>query len=175
MSPRDAYAIGGQKLNGGVSAAALAALTAAAMMVALSAMLTKRALASMPLEDVNCLVLLSPPLPPIKMHKTSHQRQDDSQNKQKSKEVYAQALMQAMMLAAAKRVQANENRCTMPSVAVQDECKFQPRSFAVLLSSETVNCYVRNDMARSAPLLRGYYKGIVQKQSSLVICSDKTT
>jgi hypothetical protein len=141
----------------------LAALTAAAMMVTLSAMLTKRVLASMPLEDANCLVLLSPPLPPRKMHRTSHQCQNDSQNKQKSKEVYAQALMQAMMLAAAKRAQANENRCTTPSVPAQDQCKFQPHGFAVLLSRETVNCYVRNDMARSAPLLRGYYKGIVLK------------
>ena len=66
------------------------------------------------------------------------------------------------MLTAAKRTQAKENCHPMQSAVVQVEREFKVSGFAVLLRSKTVNCYVRNDMAGSAPLLRGY-KGIMPK------------
>ena len=66
------------------------------------------------------------------------------------------------MLVAAERTQAKENCHPTSSVVVQVERKFQFRGFAVLLSSETVNRYIRNDMAGSTPLSRGF-KGIVPK------------
>ena len=76
--------------------------------------------------------------------------------------VYAQALTRATMLVAAKRTQVKENCRPRSSVVAQVERKFQLRGFAVLLSSKTVNRYIRNDMAGSAPLSRGY-KGIAPK------------
>ena len=123
---------------------------------------TTRVLAFIPPEDANSTWLLDLPSPPKKMHKTSHQRQIEHQNGQKRNVVYAQALAQATMLIAVKRTQAKKNCRPTPSVVVQVECKLQLCGFAVSLSSKTVNRYIRNDMAGSAPLSRGY-KGIAPK------------
>ena len=61
------------------------------------------------------------------------------------------------MLVPAKRTQAKENCCPTSSVVVQVECELKACSFVVSLSSETVNCYIRNDMVGSASLLKGYH------------------
>jgi hypothetical protein len=114
-----------KKINGEVSTAALVALSAAAAMVELSPTVMTRAIASILLEDANCLVPQSLLLPPRKMFRMSHQQHIDHQNKQKSKEVYTQVLVQAMTLIAAKKMQAKENRCTMPSVIAQVEPSFR--------------------------------------------------
>jgi hypothetical protein len=91
-----------------VAAAVPDALTALAMMVMLSAALGMRsALSSILPEDTNSLLALTLPSPPRKTHRTSHQHQIDLQNAQKSKEVYAQALMRATILVAVAREKEN--------------------------------------------------------------------
>jgi hypothetical protein len=60
-----------EKLKGGVSAAAPAALSAAAVIVTLSPTVTTRALALIPPEIVNSTLPLDLPLPPRTMHRTS--------------------------------------------------------------------------------------------------------
>ncbi len=98
------------KLKGGVSAAALAALSSVAAMIALSLMVATRARALIPLEDGNSMVPLNLLLmPPRELHRPIHQHQIDRQNKQKSKEVFAQAFVQATVIFATKRVQSKEN------------------------------------------------------------------
>ena len=84
-----------KKLKGGVSAAALAALSAVAVMAAMSSMVTTRALALILLEDANSTLPLDLPLPPRKMHRTSHQCQIDRQNERKSKNSFGRTAVTA--------------------------------------------------------------------------------
>ena len=151
-----------EKLKGEVSAAAPAGLSAAAAMVTLSLIVMPRVLVLILPEDANSTLPLHLPSPPRKTHRTSHQCQVDCQNKQESKDVYAQALAQATMLVATKRTQAKENCCPKSSVVAQVEPEFKLHGFVVSLSSKTVNRFVRNDIAGSAPLLRGY-EGIMSR------------
>jgi hypothetical protein len=144
-----------------VAAVAPDTLTAAAMMVTLSAAPGMRSvLSSIPLEDTNSLLALSLLLPPRKTHRTSHQRQIVHLNAQKGKEVYAQALMRAMILVVVAR--EKENHGPMWSILKQVERKFAVQGHPVPFNTETVNRYVQNDMVGCAPLLRGY-KGIIPK------------
>ena len=110
----------------------------------------------------NSTLLLDLPSPPRKTNRTSHQHQVDHQNEWKSKEVYVQALAQATTLVATKRMQAKENCHPTSSVVKQVKHKFKACGFVVLLSRETVNCYVRNDLTGSAPLSRDY-EGVVPR------------
>jgi hypothetical protein len=94
-----------KKLKGIASALALAVLSAAVAMVALSTTVRTTALAMILPEDNDndgspVLSLLSPPK---KTRKTIHQCQVDRQNKWKAQVAYAQALAQATMLLARNR------------------------------------------------------------------------
>ena len=66
------------------------------------------------------------------------------------------------MLVAAERNEEEENARPTATVITQVEGEFKARGFAVSLAKSTVNCYIQNDMVRSAPLARGY-EGIIPK------------
>ncbi len=108
---------------------------------------------------MNSLLALSLLLLQRKTHRTSHQCQINHQNAQKGKEVYAQALMHAMILVAGAR--EKENHELTWSILKQVERAFATQGHPVSLNTKTVNCYVQNDMV-CAPLLRGY-KGVISK------------
>ncbi len=86
-----------EKLKGGVSAAVPAALSAAALMAALSSTIMTRALALIPSEDANITLPVDLPLPPEKTLTTSRQHQIDHQNEWKSKNTFGWMAVTACM------------------------------------------------------------------------------
>ncbi len=118
-----------EKLNGIASASALAVISAAARMVALSTTVTTTVPSTILPENNDGFPVLSLPSLPEKMRKTSHQHQVGHQNEQKAKEAYAQALAQATMLIATERGKEKENTCPMLPIIKQVEGEFRMHGF----------------------------------------------